>query len=396
MPVATIPARTSTRLPFVLLALAVTVGACGGAAAKRAGGAPPPVPVTLGRAVVKTVPVTVRAIGQVEPIANVAVRSRVSGELQNVHFSEGQSVHAGQVLFTIDPRPAQAALAQAEAQLARDSAALAQAEADVARYARLVADDFVTRQQFDQANTTVATLKAGIAADRASIETARLQLAYSTITAPVGGRTGNLQVKQGNLVQSGDGKVLVTINQTRPIYASFSVPAQVLPAILARRGERMTVTATPSQVGGTPAEGVLSFIDNSVDTATSTVLLKATFANQDESLWPGQFVDVTMTIAAEPNRVVVPAGAVQIGQQGAYVFVVGADSTAELRLVTVARQDVAEAVIASGLDGTETVVIDGQLRLVPGSRVQEVPAVGGNGAPATAGNSGAAATGKAS
>ncbi|NCO69577.1 MAG: efflux RND transporter periplasmic adaptor subunit, partial [Acidobacteria bacterium] len=311
MPVATISTRTSTRLPFVLLAFAVTAGACGGSAAKGTGGAPPPVPVTLGRATVTTVPVTVRAVGQVEPIANVAVRSRVSGELQQVHFSEGQSVHAGQVLFTIDPRPAQAALAQAEAQRARDSAALAQAETDVARYARLVADDFVTRQQFDQANTTVATLKAAIAADQAAIDSARLQLAYSTLVAPVGGRTGNLMVKQGNLVQSGDGKVLVTINQTRPIYASFAVPAQILPAILARRSDRMTVVATPAQTGGVGAEGILTFIDNSVDSATSTVLLKATFANQDESLWPGQFVDVMMTIAEEPNRVVVPAGAVQ-------------------------------------------------------------------------------------
>jgi membrane fusion protein, multidrug efflux system len=365
------------RAALAVLALAVAASGCGrsGADQRRSAG-PPPVPVSLGKAVRKDMLVTLRAIGQVEAMANVAVRSRVSGELQKVHFEEGQAVKVGQLLFTVDPRPARAALAQAEAQLARDQAQLTQAEADVTRYARLVEEDFITKQQYDQARTLVATSKAAIAADVALAENARLQVEYSAITAPVSGRTGNLQVKPGNLVQAGDGKVLVTINQTKPIYASFAVPAQYLPAILARRGARRPVSALPAQSAGAPADGVLTFVDNAVDTSTNTVLLKATFANEEEQLWPGQFVDVNLTVDQEPNRVVVPAPAVQTGQQGNYLYVVRADQSVEMRPVTLVRLNDVEAVIGSGLEGGETVVTDGQLRLTPGTKIVAKPAVG--------------------
>lgn len=367
------PSRHMNAAAALALA-ALALGGCVRGAQQRRG-EPAPVPVTVGRAVRKTVRVDLRAIGQVEPVSAVAVRSRASGELQKVHFAEGQFVRQGQLLFTIDPRPARAALSQAEAQLVRDRAQIKQAEADVARYAKLVAQDFVTRQQYDQAETTASTARALVAADEAAAENARLELAYATISSPVSGRTGNLQVKQGNLVQA-NGAVLVTVNQTRPIYVSFAVPVQYLPAIRAHPLNALPAKAVPTQTGMKPAEGVLSFVDNAVDPATSTILLKATFPNDDEALWPGQFVDVTLTLGEEPDRVVVPSGAVQNGQDGTYVYVVGPDQKVDLRAIKVARQDAAEAVIDEGLRGGETVVTDGQLRLVPGSRVQPKPRVG--------------------
>jgi multidrug efflux system membrane fusion protein len=375
MPVPSPISRSSHPPAAVALALAAVIGSgCARGAQQRRGEAAP-VPVTLAQAVRKTVAVYLRAIGQVEPVSAVAVRSRASGELQKVHFEEGQFVREGQLLFTIDPRPARAALSQAEAQLARDRAQLNQAEADVARYAKLVAQDFVTKQQYDQAETMVSTARALVAADEAAADNARLELAYATIAAPVSGRSGNLQVKQGNLVQA-NGAILVTVNQTRPIYASFAVPVQYLPAIRARQLKAVRVEAVPAQTSIEPAQGTLTFIDNAVDTATSTILLKATFPNEDEKLWPGQFVDVTLTLGEESNRVVVPSGAVQTGQQGTYVYVVDSEQKVELRAVKVARQDAAEAVIDQGLQGDETVVTDGQLRLVPGSKVQPRPPVG--------------------
>jgi multidrug efflux system membrane fusion protein len=315
-------------------------------------------------------PVGFRAIGNIEPIETVAVRARIGGELQQIFFAEGQPVRAGDRLFVIDPRPYRAALAQAEAVLARDQALLAKAEADITRYADLVEQDFVTREQYDQIKADAAALAAAVAADQASVETARLDLEYCTIMAPVSGRTGNLNVKAGNLVKANDDTPLVTINRTRPIYASFSVPAQLLPEIMARPLEGIRVAATIPGDHSPSAEGTLTFIDNAVDTRTSTILLKATFANQDERLWPGQFVDVTVILGEEPDRLVCPAPAVQTGQQGQYVFVVEPDKTVELRPVKVDRMDEQEAVIEEGLAPGETVVTDGQLRLAPGATVE--------------------------
>ena len=332
---------------------------------KQAG--PPPIPVTTSNVVLKTVPLTVRAIGHVEPIATVSIKARIGGELVKVHFREGQDVRAGETLFTIDPRQYQAALRQAEAQLARDQALAKKAEADVARYTDLVAKDFVTKEQYDQIQANAASARASSQGDQANVENARLQLAYCTIKAPISGRTGDLSVKQGNLIPANG--ALLTINQTKPINVTFTLPAQLLPQLVDHDGKRLMVTATlPDEKE--PEQGVLTFVDNGVDPATSTVRLKATFANESQRLWAGQFVDVTLTLGEERDRVVAPAGAVQTGQQGDYVFVVKADGTVDLRTVTVARRDETDAVITAGLARGDTVVTDGQIRLVPGAKVE--------------------------
>jgi multidrug efflux system membrane fusion protein len=369
--------RTGSHSP-VLVAVAVAAAAlagCGGGQEKR--GAQPAVPVTVGEVVQKTVPVTFRAIGHVEAIATVAIKARIGGELQKVWFEEGQNVAKGATLFTIDPRQYEAALRLAEAQIAKDRALLVKAEADTRRYEGLVKQDFVAKEQYDQIIANAAALRAAVEADQANIDNARLQLAYCTITAPVEGRTGNLNVKVGNLVKADDTTPLVTINQIRPIFAAFSVPAQLLPQLTKHDGNRITVSASLPQNTGAPEEGVLTFVDNAVDTATGTILLKATFANREERLWPGQFVDIVVTLGEEPDRIVAPSPAVQTSQQGQYVFVVKEDQTVELRPVKVDRMDESEAVIAKGLSAGETVVTDGQLRLVPGARVEIKSSVGG-------------------
>ncbi len=359
----------STRVALPTLAVAAAfLAACGGRTQQA--GAPPAVPVIAATVVAKTVPLTFRAIGHVEPISTVGVKARIGGELQKVWFTEGQDVRRGGTLFTIDPRQYDAALRQAEAQLAKDQALLTKANADVQRYAKLVSQDFVTKQDNDQVVATAESLRATLASDQANVDNAKLQVAYCTITAPVDGRTGNLMVKVGNLVKADDTSPLVTINQMRPIYVSFSVPAQLLPQLTRHNGDRITVAASVPQAPGPPEEGLLSFVDNAVDTATSTILLKATFANEGERLWPGQFVDIVVTLGQEPNRIVAPAAAVQTSQQGQYVFVIKPDKTVELRPVKVERMDEVEAVIAQGLKAGESVVTDGQLRLVPGARVE--------------------------
>ena len=370
--------KTATKtlgLQSAVLATLVVVTACGGGDQQRT--VQPAVPVTVAKVVQKTVPVTFRAIGHVEAIATVAIKARIGGELLKAWFTEGQSVVRGATLFTIDPRQYEAALRLVEAQLAKDAALLAKAEADIKRYEGLVKQDFVTRELYDQIIANAAALRAGVAADQATVDNAKLQLAYCTITAPVEGRTGNQNIDEGNLVKADDATPLVTINQIRPIFAAFSVPAQLLPQVTKHDGNRITVTATLPQNTGAPEEGALTFVDNAVDTATSTILLKATFANRDDRLWPGQFVDIVVTLGEEPNRIVAPAPAVQTSQQGQYVFVVKDDQTVELRPVKVDRMDEAEAVIDKGVSAGETVVTDGQIRLVPGARVEIKSGVGG-------------------
>ncbi len=367
-----VPANCSARAALAVAAAFLV--ACGGG--KQQARVQPAVPVTAATVVAKTVPLTFRAIGHVEPILTVAVKARIGGELQKVWFSEGQDVRKGGTLFTIDPRQYDAALRQAEAQLAKDQALLTKANADVQRYAKLVTQDFVTKQDYDQVTATAESLRATVASDQASVDNAKLQLAYCTIASPVDGRTGNLMVKVGTLVKADDTSPLVTINQMRPIFVTFSVPAQLLPQLAKHNGNRITVAASVPQNPGPPEDGLLSFVDNAVDTATSTILLKATFANEDERLWPGQFVDVVVTLGEEPNRIVAPASAVQTSQQGQYVFVIKPDKTVELRQVKVERMDEVEAVIAQGLSAGESVVTDGQLRLVPGAKVEVKQGVG--------------------
>jgi multidrug efflux system membrane fusion protein len=327
------------------------------------------VPVTVGTATRRAVPVQVQAIGNVQPYSTVSVKAEVGGELTRVYFTEGQDVHRDELLFTIDPRPFEAALKQAEANKARDQAQAAYARSDARRYEELYKSGVVAQQQYDQFRTNAEAREAGVQADQAAIETARLQLGYASIRSPINGRTGNLLVQQGNLVKPND-VPLVVINQIQPIYVNFSVPAQYLPDIKQHMASHpLKVEARPKQGSGPPAYGELTFIDNAIDVSTGTILLKGTFLNPDKSLWPGEFVDVTLTLTTEGNAVVVPSQAIQAGQQGQYVFVVKQDLTVESRPVVVSRSYGQQAVVEKGLRPGETVVTDGQLRLAPGAKV---------------------------
>ena len=415
-----------------LVALALLAAVAAGCSESQSGAqarppAPPAVPVGAALAEQRTVPVQVTTVGTVQAYTSVGVKSQVAGQIQQVHFTEGQDVKKGALLFTIDPRPFEAAVRQAEANVAKDRAGLRQMEAaqmqrqaevtqtqanlerDMAqmenakvqeqRYAKLVQQELVAREQYDQVRTAMATMQATVAADRAAVEnsrasaraaeamvdnarasiqsdeaaveTARLNLAYTTIRAPMDGRTGNLLVQGGNVIKANEDNPLVVIAQIRPIYVSFAVPQQHLAAIKKYRDAgTLKLEAMPD--GQRPVAGAVTFMNNTVDPATGTIQLKATFANTDSALWPGQFVDVALTLTTE-QAVLVPAQAVQPGQQGPFVFVVKPDSTVESRPVKVGRRLARELVIEQGLKGGERVVTDGQLRLVPGSRVEVKP-----------------------
>jgi membrane fusion protein, multidrug efflux system len=349
-----------------LAACVLVLGAC------RKDPAPPqpPVPVAVGVAERRDVPYELPATGTVEPIQAVAVVPQVSGPIVRIAFREGQEVTRGQVLFQIDPRPFQAALAQAQAMLARDRAQAANAEQEVKRYGELADKEYVTAQQYDQVRTTAATARATLAASQAAVDQARLNLQYATIRAPIGGRTGSLRVREGNLVRSTETSPLVTINQLRPILARFAVPASNLPLVQRHRRDTLLVWAAPVG-GGHPSEGTLAFVDNAVDTTTGTILLKGEFPNRDGALWPGEFVNVRLRVYVDTNALVVPSTAVVDGQQGAFVFVVQADSTAATRPVTVVRSAGELTVLGGGkVRAGDRVVTDGQLRLRPGSKVQ--------------------------
>jgi multidrug efflux system membrane fusion protein len=327
--------------------------------------------VTVAQAKVRTVPVQIRSIGTVRVFATVSVRPRVDGELTGVHFREGDDVKKGDKLFTIDPRPYETALAQAKARLERDQAVQRGAELTLERSQR-AGTATVTAEEIDKLRTEVASAAATVAADQAAVRTAELQLSFTNIISPIDGRTGNLLVTAGNLVTANEANPLVVINQLAPIAVAFSVPEQSLSAIaenLRKKGGRLPVAADLRD--GSPAlSGELNFVDNAVDPTTGTVQLKATFANEDRRLWPGQFVDVVLTLADRPNSVTVPSVAVQDGQDGSYVFVVRADETAELRPVRVVFvTGDGLAVIDTGLSGGETVVTDGHLRVSPGGKV---------------------------
>ena len=356
------------------------------------------VPVLVATAEVKDMPVQVSGIGTVEAYATVSVKSLVSGALDRVHFTEGQEVQKEALLFTIDPRPFQADLQRAGANLARDTAQMKQAEANVAknqanaqiaavekrRAQALLEKGVAAKQQYDQAaaaadaldaavradEAAVENARAAIAADQAAIEAAKLNLQYCYIRAPIEGRTGNLLVDMGNIVKSND-TAMVVINQVHPIYVSFSVPQRELPAIRnSAAAGKLPVEAMIPNDAGPASEGTLFFIDNTVNTATGTILLKGIFDNRDGRLWPGQFVNVTVTLTTQHDAVVVPSQAVQSGQAGEYVFVVKPDMTVESRAITLGRNVSGLSVIENGLQPGETVVTDGQIRLVPGVLVQ--------------------------
>ncbi len=353
---------------FALLGLASCSGGNADKAKAEAKRANPPVPVTVAEAVVKDVPMELTAIGNVEAYNTVQIKAQVSGELTTVHFEEGQNVKMGDMLFTIDPRPYEARLKQAEANLAKEKAQLEYARKQVDRYGSVVQKGYVSQEQFDQIRSNAAALDASIQADEAAIENAKLELKYCYIRSPINGVAGDIGVDQGNVIKANDDKALVTIMQVTPIYITFSVPEQDLPEVrkhMAAEGRLPVRTTTPG--GDRPVTGDLMFVDNTVDPATGTIKLKAVYANQERTLWPGQFVNVILTLAMEKNALVVPSQTVQTGQQGPYVFVVKPDSTVEYRPVTVGPAVENEIVITKGVAPGEKVVTDGQLRLTQGS-----------------------------
>lgn len=331
---------------------------------------PPPAPVVVTTAIQKTVPIQLHAIGSVKTIASVAIRPRVSGELTGVFFHEGDSVTENQKLFTIDPRPYEAAVQQAEANLAKSLTILKGAELDMERAEQARKSGVVASIDYDAAVTALANAKATVEADRVAVQSAKLQAGFTTITSPIRGQVGELLVSRGNLVDANSPSPLAVIHQISPITVTFSLPEEHLWAIRdARQRGPVKVTARPR--GATiQATGELTFIDNTADTLTGTVQFKATFPNTDQKLWPGLFVDVVVHLGQRPESVVIPATAVQTGQRGSYVYVVTPEQKAEYRSVTVAFEEHGEAVIAAGLTGGETVVVEGQLRLAPGVKVE--------------------------
>ncbi len=340
---------------------------------------PPAVPVTVSSAVAKTVPVQVEAVGRVLPYAVVSVKSRVDGLVTSVHFKDGQYVKAGELLFTLDRAPYEAQLKQAQANRAKDQAQRENARKLVERNAAVVAKGYVSKEQYDQAVASAAALAATVKADEAAIEIAQLNVQYCSIVSPVTGRAGAVQVNVGNLVKANDpASVLVVINQVQPIYVSFYVPENLLPDIRTYMASgSLPAEATVPGHENTTVRGQLAFLDNTVNTSSGTIQLRATFANENLWLWPGQFATVTLTLTALPNAVVVPSQAVQMGQKGQYVFIVKPDLTAEYRPVTTGETVGNETVIEKGVQPGENVVTDGQLRLADGARVRIAPPVGG-------------------
>lgn len=359
-------------------------------------------PVSIAPATQEAVPVQIHAVGTVEASAVIQVRSQISGELVRVGFAEGGNVKKGDLLFEIDSRPYQEALHQADSALARDTAQLAQAEAnqardaaqaksadaDAARYQQLAQQGVVSRSQEDQYRAAAdalrasiradeaakESLRASIASDQSAVNRAKLDLSYCRIQSPVDGRAGNLLIHEGNLVGA-NGNPIVVIHQLTPIWVTFAAPEDFLSEIRRNSAARkLPVKATPKDDPAQSAQGVLSVIDNTVDSTNGTIRLKGTFENADRLLWPGQFVDVTLTLDTMNKAVVVPAEAVQPGQKGSMVYVVKQDQTVEPRVVTVGTNFGNKVTISNGLAAGETVVVDGQLRLFPGAHIQAVPA----------------------
>jgi multidrug efflux system membrane fusion protein len=346
----------------------------GTATETRAARPPTAQPVVADVAEEITAPIEVAAIGNVQSIAIVMVKSRIDGEIAQVHFEEGQEVAAGDRLFSLDDRVARAQLQQSEANLERDRAQLRRFQLEVARQTGLANRGVAPAQKLEDVMTSEAVFEATVRASEAAVETARINLNFTTIRAPIAGRTGSVALKRGNVVKAVDTlptvMPMVTITQLRPIYVTFTVPERHLGDLRAAPvSGRLAVVATIPSSPLNPIAGQLTFIDNQVDAATGTISLKATFANDDERLWPGQFVNVTVALGVQSNALAVPSAAIQVGQNGPYVFVIKADSTVELRLVRVDRAVTNKTVIAAGLAAGERVVVDGQLRLTNGTRV---------------------------
>jgi membrane fusion protein, multidrug efflux system len=330
----------------------------------------PPVPVLVAQAVVQSVPLTLQAVGSVEPIESVAVKAQVGGVIVQVNFSEGQDVRSGQRLFQIDPRPFQVALQSANAQLAKDHAQWHNAEIQAKRYSDLIKKEYVTQEQFDAIQTQTEMFKSAVQVDQAAVEQAKLNLSWASLVAPISGRTGSLLIKRGNVVRANDA-ALVVINQMRPIRVNFAIPGTQLPLVqkYAAKGT-LAVHVRPSRNGDSlEVKGRLSFFDNAVDPGTGTVTLKAEFSNEEGELWPGQFVDTELVLTVQPDALTVPASAVVTGQAGSFVYLVTKEKTVEKRTVIASRSQKNIVVIETGLKAGDMVVTDGQMRLVPGAKI---------------------------
>lgn len=424
------------RFSLLILGLAYLCSACNASEAessRKEAGKKRAVPVVVATATEKTIPIQLSATGTVEAYSTVSVKSQVGGQLTGVYFQQGQNVNKGDLLFKIDSRPLQAALMQANAAKAKDLALVKQTQANVLkaiadvnqakanvakdkaqatnadvqaqRYASLLNKGAISKEQAQQYQTTadaqqatvkadqggvanaqaavaaaqadVQNAKAAVASDEAAIDNAKVQLSYSSIYSPIAGRTGSLKLTQGNLVQANATDPLITISQIRPIYVNFSIPQRLLPDLKKYSANgKLKVDALPPKDAGHPMQGELTFVDSGVNTQTGTIQLKGTFANADDRLLPGQFVNIVLKLSEEPNAITVPSQAVQSGQQGQYVYVVKSDKTAEMRSITVGDTVENEAVIKQGLKPGEQVVTDGQFNLVPGATVQVKPEVG--------------------
>jgi len=366
--------KHSLFIPMVLAAAAaILTDGCSGGAKKAAAGPP----VLVAQAIQTNVPVQIDPppVGHVMPISTATVHSQIGGIISQVNFKEGDEVTSNALLFTIDPRPSQAALDQARANLERDSGQLEYQKANYLRDQKLLASKIISQDQSDTDRASLDAATGTVAADKAAITNALLNLEFCYIRSPIDGKTGGLQAFAGNVVKAPD-DVLLTINQIHPIYVEFAVPEQFLPEIKKQMaGQTLKATATFENMDGPPPQGELTFIDNSVDMTTGTILLKATFPNEDNVLWPGQFVTVTLTLSELTNAIVVPSQAVQTGQNGQFIYVVKADPTntttqiVEMRPVQTGITINNETVVQSGLKVGETVVTDGQLRLAPKMKV---------------------------
>ena len=331
---------------------------------------PAAVPVTVVTVSQQNVPFRLQAIGNVEALSTVALKARVDGQIVEVTFKEGEEVRKGSVLFKIDPRPYEATLRQAEATQARDVAQRDQARSQERRYQELLQKNFVSKEAYAQIRTNADSAEAVAQASKAAVDSTRLNLEYCTIRSPIDGYPGKIQIQMGNLVKANDTNPLVVLNQVHPIYVSFAVPEQSLAMLRTymKKGP-LAVDAGPPNSGKIAASGTLVFVDNAVDATTGTIKLRARFANQDNALWPGQFVTVSLKLYDQKGAIVVPAQAVQTGPDGQYVFVVKPDMTTEVRKVTVERAEGDNAIIARGLQTGEQIVTRGQLRLAPGVKL---------------------------
>jgi multidrug efflux system membrane fusion protein len=383
--------------PFGMLSLAALAAGCGqsaatadpnaGAAGAAGGGrrgGTPPVPIVTTKAIQKDVPQVIQTVGSVEAYSTVEIRPQVSGVLLKVSFAEGQEVSVGAPLFTIDPQPYAVAVSQAEATLAKDAAQATNAEAIRKRNQDLLSRGILSQQDYDTSATQAASLKASVQVDQAQIDNAKLQLQYTKITAPVSGRTGALLVHEGNLIRTTDTSAMVVINQITPIRVTFGLPAIYLTQVRSQQAVAPLSTSARA-AGSTDAQsiGKISFLDNAVDSQTGTLKVKGTFPNTDRRLWPGELVEVSLQLSVAHHAVVVPAAAVQTGQQGQYVYLVKADRTVAYQAVQTSIRNGDDVVVLTGLKAGDEVVTDGQLGLTPGAMTQ-LKSASGSTAPAPA------------